>query len=142
MIVVVIVAILASVVYPAYTESVRKTKRAEARGILMQIMQQQERNYSQKNTYVDFDASTASTKGFTFYTGGAPRGSSYEITAAACANSTIQNCVILTATPASDAKNADIKASNFSDPKCDKLTLNSAGVRGATGTAGTQECWK
>ena len=43
MIVVAIVAILTSVAYPAYTSSIIKGKRAEARAALTELMQQQER---------------------------------------------------------------------------------------------------
>ena len=141
MVVVVVIGILAAIAYPSYQESVRKTRRADAQGALMQIMQQQERNYSQQNTYVDFTAATALTKGFRYYTGDSP-GGYYEITAAACPNSTIVSCIILTATPGKDATNSTIKATNFSDPKCDKLTLTSQGVKGKTGTGSLQDCWK
>ena len=43
MITVAIIGILAALAYPAYTDSVRKGKRAEARAALRNLLQQQER---------------------------------------------------------------------------------------------------
>jgi type IV pilus assembly protein PilE len=51
MIVVAIVAILASVAYPSYLESVRKSRRAEARAQLMETAQYMERFYSQNDSF-------------------------------------------------------------------------------------------
>ena len=66
MVTVAIIGILAAVAYPAYTDQIRKAKRAECRSGLMQSMQQQERYYTQFNTYVAFatGATTAKTKAF------------------------------------------------------------------------------
>ena len=133
MIVAAIVAILASVAYPSYQDSVIKTKRAEARTALMQIMQQQERFYSQNNTYSVF--SKASPNNFKWYSGESAAGSSYEISAAACTDDTISNCVLLTAKPGT----ANVNAS-YVDTKCGDLMLTSTGVKSASGTA--TNCWK
>jgi type IV pilus assembly protein PilE len=51
MIVVVIVAILATIAYPNYREFVARAKRNEAKAALLQIAQNQERFYLQNNTY-------------------------------------------------------------------------------------------
>lgn len=66
MITVAIIAILASIAYPTYTEQIRKGRRAECRSGLLQSMQQQERYYTQFNQYVAFEkgAGTAKTKSF------------------------------------------------------------------------------
>jgi type IV pilus assembly protein PilE len=83
MITVAIIGILAAVAYPAYTDQIRKGKRAECRSGLMQSMQQQERYYTQFNTYVLFDwhATTAKTKAFS---GDALAGSACELQAVKC----------------------------------------------------------
>jgi len=52
MVVVAIVGILAAIAYPSYTESVRKSKRAEAKAALLSGAQALERFYSANNTYV------------------------------------------------------------------------------------------
>src|SRR3954464_1266140 len=46
-----IVAILASIAYPAYREHVQRGRRAEAKAILMEMAQFMERHYSQTNSY-------------------------------------------------------------------------------------------
>ena len=51
MIVVAIVAILAAVAYPSYLESVRKSRRAEARAQLMETAQYMQRFYSQNDSF-------------------------------------------------------------------------------------------
>lgn len=133
MIVVAIVAILAAVGYPSYQDSIVKTKRAEGRAALMEIMQQQERFYTQNNAYFPFDSTTADNK-FKWYSGDGATGSSYEIKAAACTGDDIANCVMLTAMPGTAKVNAGYK-----DPKCGDLTLTSTGVKAASGTA--TNCW-
>lgn len=52
MIVVAIVAILAAIAYPSYLESVRKSKRAEARAQLMEAAQYMQRFYSQNDSFL------------------------------------------------------------------------------------------
>ncbi|RST56823.1 type IV pilin protein [Variovorax sp. MHTC-1] len=51
MIVVAIVAILASIAYPSYVESVRKSRRAEARAQLLEAAQYMQRFYSQNDSF-------------------------------------------------------------------------------------------
>jgi Tfp pilus assembly protein PilE len=53
----------------------------------------------------------------------------------ACASESIQNCVLLIASPVGSGGNG-----GFTDPDCNVLSLTSAGVRSATGTLGDQ-CW-
>jgi type IV pilus assembly protein PilE len=132
MMVVVVVAILAAVAYPSYQEAVRKAKRAEGRAALMELMQQQERYYSQKNTYIEFSSTStdANEKRFKWHSGDSPQSSAYEIYGAACADD-ISNCVILTARPGTD------KVSRYVDNKCGELTLSSTGKKTAVGN----DCW-
>lgn len=51
MIVVAVVAILAAIAYPSYVESVRKSRRAEARAQLMETAQYMQRFYSQNDSF-------------------------------------------------------------------------------------------
>jgi type IV pilus assembly protein PilE len=50
-IVVAIVAILATIAYPSYQDSVRKSRRADAKGVLMEAAQWMERFYTENNRY-------------------------------------------------------------------------------------------
>jgi type IV pilus assembly protein PilE len=58
MIAVAIVGILASIAYPAYVDQIAKGKRSECRSGIAQTLQQQERYFSQFNTYVSISATT------------------------------------------------------------------------------------
>lgn len=51
MMVVAILGILAAIVYPSYTEYVRRAQRAEARSQLMAAAQLMERNFTMNNSY-------------------------------------------------------------------------------------------
>lgn len=133
MIVVAIVAILAAVAYPSYQDSITKAKRAEGRAALMEIMQQQERYYTQNNTYFAFTSTTADSK-FKWFSGDSAAASSYEIKAEACTGDTIVNCVMLTAMPGTANVNASYK-----DTACGNISLTSTGVKKASGTA--TNCW-
>ena len=136
MITVAIIAILAAIAYPAYTDQIRKGKRAECRSGLLQSMQQQERYYTQFNQYIDFakGAATAKTKAFS---GDSLATSACNIEAVKCTSGTttieLNQCVEL---------QANILAGN--DP-VSQLYLTSNGDKGCTynGTRVTNEkqCW-
>lgn len=134
LIAVAIFGILASLAYPSYQYGVRKAKRAEARAVLMELMQQQERFYLQHTRYIVFSsASTAADeKKFKWFSGAAAKSSAYEIDASACNGDTIAHCVLLTATPGT--ANVD---SAYRDPECGALSLSSAGVKLPAGRG----CW-
>lgn len=53
MIVVVVIAILATIAFPSYQESIRKSRRAEAKTALLQAAQILERCFTEFNTYID-----------------------------------------------------------------------------------------
>ena len=137
MVVVAIVGILAAIAYPAYTNSVLKGKRSEGRAALVGLMQQQERYFTQNNTYVSFAVSATSGTDFSGNTitpvpfrttsGDNNTSGNYNLSAAACSGATLQTCVIVTATPI------------FSDPAVQSLTLQSTGAKGCT--TGASICW-
>lgn len=135
MAVVVIIVILAMIVYPSYQEAIRKGKRTEGRAALMQLLQQQERYYSNHNSYIKFSlaSSDEDEKKFKWFSGETAKSSAYEIKAEPCKDDTIQNCVQLIATPGTDAVE-----SNYKDPDCGELTITSTGVK----TANRTDCWK
>ena len=132
--VVVIVGIFAAVAYPSYLSSVRKTKRVEGKAALMQIMQQQERYYSQNNTYIAFTPASTNQneKYFKWYSADKPSSSSYEMSAEACPDEAIQTCVKVTAKPGTIKVN-----SAYTDSDCGNLTFTSTGVKSADG----KNCW-
>ena len=109
MITVAIVALLASIAYPAYLDSVLKGRRAEGRSALLNLLQQQERFYTQTGIYMSFaqeatgpngtiriagDPSNTGGQTIPFKTqsgdGGLGTGA-YQLSAAAC---TGRNCMV------------------------------------------------
>ena len=128
MIVVAIIAILASIVYPSYTSHVDSSRRSEGASALLTIASQQERFYTANSIY------TSDIEGaWNDATLPAPDNMSqtglYTITAAT-ANSGAT--YVLTATPVR------------TDAQCGNLTLTNTGVRGISGGDGTltvADCW-
>ncbi len=139
MIAVAIVGILAAVAYPAYTDSVRKGKRAEARAALMDLLQQQERYMTQMNTYETFDAGAPGAlpfKGFSSPNGSLGE-SSHLLGARLCqavggTSPTKRDCIEVFAQP---------QAGVFSDPQITSMAIDTMGRRTCTGTL-TERCWK
>ncbi len=139
MIVVAIVAILAAVAYPAYTDSIRKGKRAEARAALMNLLQQQERYLTQMNTYEPFAAGTPGTLPFKAYsaTDGTSAQSSHLLGARLCQKigadtPTKRDCIEVFAAPQDGV---------FSDPQVSSMAIDTQGRRTCTGT-NIDRCWK
>jgi type IV pilus assembly protein PilE len=115
-----VVGILASIAYPTYTSSVRKTRRAEAEAELVNRAQQMERYFSANATYVG---------GFV---GNPPAG--YTLTA---------TNVTATGYTLRATRTVDEKASQLDD-QCGDLTFTSTGVRGIVNQNSgltANDCW-
>ena len=138
MITVAIIGILASVAYPAYTDSVRKGRRAEARTALVNLLQQQERYLTQINTYAAFAAGAPGNLPFKAFSSadGQQAQSSHSLGARQCqavggVTPTIRDCVEVFAVP----------RGSFTDAPVGTITIDTQGRRGCTGTDQTR-CWK
>ena len=136
----VIVAMLLALAVPAYHAHLVRAKRVQAQATLLKLMQQQERYYSQNNTYLAFSAASqdAPDPQFQWWSGdeaeeGAVR-SAYEIDAMACPDLAITQCVLLRARPGTARVDQQ-----FRDADCGVLTLRSTGERGSGGPAA--RCW-
>lgn len=154
MIVVAIIGLLASIAYPAYTDSVLKGRRAEGRAAVAQLLQQQERYITQQNCYLGFTTNsstgvaTASSPGtacggvtpasvpFKTFSGDTLSSSHYIMSAGACpagaGTLSIADCVQVIATP--------VKA----DPAVGSLQMTSTLTKTCTGTAASSNpkiCW-
>ena len=139
MITVAIVGILASIALPAYTDSVLKSRRAEGRTALLDLLQQQERYMTQRNTYLAFTtntgtgATTPSGAPFKVFSGDSLGNSAYILSADQCPDGTgtiaINNCVRVIATPVKTDADANV------------LRITSTGSKDCTGTKPTV-CWK
>ena len=97
MIVVAILGILGAIAYPQYNQYVTRARRNDGIATLLQVMQQQERFFTEQLTYtIDL-----ATLGYTVGGGGrvATENGHYLVSAAICAGETIDRCVMLTAEP-------------------------------------------
>ncbi|MBU0500092.1 MAG: type IV pilin protein [Gammaproteobacteria bacterium] len=130
MVVVAIVAILASIAYPSYVEQARKARRTDAQVFLMEVANRQEQYLLDRKSYTN----NTTQLGYSANPAVSPEG--YYSVAAAIAGCGAAPCYLLTATPISGKAQA-------SDSKCTTLTLNSQGVKEATGSGSDPdtECW-
>jgi type IV pilus assembly protein PilE len=154
MIVVAVISILGAIAYPAYTSSILKGKRAQARTSLAELLQQQERYMTQRNCYLGFTivsgvatasaptpstacgGVTATSVPFKTFSGDSSATGAYTMTADACPSGSttmsIAECVRVVATPVKP------------DPEVAVLRMTSTGVKDCTGTASSTNpslCW-
>src|ERR1700761_1299116 len=106
MAVLLIVAVLSAFAYPSYREAKLKSMRAEGRSALLQLMQQQERYYTEHRRYrfsSDEDGGDPDKQGggngFRWFSGASASGSAYRLEAEAC-ESEEASCLLLRAVPA------------------------------------------
>lgn len=127
MIVVAIIGVLAAVAIPAYQQSVRSGGRAEAQSLLLQVAANQERFYSDNNSY-STNANPLSSPAVATITSEAGL---YQVAVAACGGGAIANCFVATATP----------QGNQAVDSCTTLTITNTGLKGATGDT-VANCWR
>jgi len=98
MIVVVIIGIISAIAMPSYTNYVRESRRAEAMTLISQVISAQERFYIEQRTYT----ADLTDLGFASAANLATEADWYTVSAAACAGSTLADCVLVTATAQND----------------------------------------
>lgn len=126
MIVVVVIGVLAAIAYPNYQQYQLKAGRSDGHAKLTQVMQMQERLYSQNQTYSTDLGAGANTAVLSDE-------QRYSITAEACAAGTpLARCVRLVAT----AINQQV-----ADTQCGNLILTSRGEKLISGTGTRESCW-
>lgn len=139
MIVVVIIAILASIAVPAYTSSVRKSRRTEAKTALLDLAAREERYYATQNVYADTPAALQ-------YGSGAwpvPVGSYYSISSVtssapvASPTNTTPGTYTLQITPTAGSP-------QLQDTACQTFQLDQTGKQSsqdASGSDSSTTCW-
>jgi type IV pilus assembly protein PilE len=131
MIVVAIVAILASVSVGAYRRYTLRANRTEARIALLSIQAGQEKYFLQNNTYATDIATLIAAPpaglGLNLTAGGATPSNLYTVSFTAAAATTYTVQAVATGTQAQD------------DANCRILTINDAGLRTPADSTG---CWK
>lgn len=121
MIVVAVVAILASIALPSYNDSVRKSRRAQAKADMVEYAQLAERHFTSNGTYAGFNTSL-------------PTQSPRE------AGSTARYRLGYTATGSAFTITATPESSQSAD-RCGTLTINQTGQKTKSGSAPLSECW-
>ncbi len=106
-----IISILIAIVIPNYNNYVVQTRRSDGVAMLLGVMQQQERYFTERLTY------TGDLTQLGFVANPLSEYSHYQISASNCATETLQTCVLLIATPRGVQSGDSI------------ITLNSRGVR-------------
>ena len=143
MITVAIIGILAAIAYPSYQDSILKGRRAEGRTALLNLLQQQERYYTQTGSYLSFgegasgsngaNASASSGVSIPFKTTSGDSSTSYvyKLKADACTGFALTECVFLSAVP------------QRTDTAAGTLTVTSAGVKYCDGAKKDvpKVCW-
>jgi type IV pilus assembly protein PilE len=136
MIVMVIIALLVAFAYPGYLGFVVKARRAEAQVALLELMQKQERYYTQHNRYLAFSAGASGPDEahFKWWSGSKAASSAYELRGRACADQPVARCIVIEAIPGTDRVD-----STFKDGECETLTISSVGEHTASGDG--KGCW-
>lgn len=140
MVVVAIVAILASFIYPSYQEHLIKSKRAAAQSFMLSVANKQEQILMDLRCYVpvaanaDFPNDPSNASPGLNMTVPTDVSSHYSIVVNASACPVVgAPTYSITATPTSPAQ--------LQDTKCAILTLNQAGQKGISGTGSVENCW-
>jgi type IV pilus assembly protein PilE len=123
MITVAIVAILAAVGYPSYTQHVARSKRAAAQSVMQTVLSRQEQYMLNARSY----ATTLAQLGVAVPT---EVSASYTITVATDAGPP----------PTHSVQAAPIGSQASADAKCGTLTLSSTGARTQSGAS--TDCWR
>lgn len=127
MVVVAVIAILASVAYPSYQDSVRKSRRAQAKADMVELAQRYERFHTVNNRYDGFWAGAFGSANAAVNSPSTGGTVAYRITSVAAVNS-----FTLTAAP---------QGNQQKDTRCGTLTLTNTGVKGENGTGALSDCW-
>jgi type IV pilus assembly protein PilE len=141
MVVVVIVAILASIIYPSYQQHLIRSKRAAAESFMLSVANKEEQILLDLRCYVPVAANADFPND--------PTNANPGLNLAIPLNvSDHYNIVVVGACPLNAAPNYTITATRASaaqlkDTRCGDLTLNQAGAKGIINANGgsVQECW-
>jgi len=137
LIVIVILAVLAAAAMPTWQQHVISSRRNEAQAMLLKLMLQQERYFTEHGTYIAFSSSSADfeERQFRWWSGSRAADSGYEIEGKACDDQPIEQCVQLIATAGTA-----VVDDNYRDDECREMKLTSIGEKLSAGTRA--ECWR
>jgi type IV pilus assembly protein PilE len=124
MIVIAVLALLVGIGYPSYQDQVRKSRRAEGMGELLELAERMERFYTDRETYAGATLGTAATNIYPTTTDGGY----YTLSIVS------QDAVAYTVSAAPTTKAKQNK------DKCGTFTITSLGVKTVSGSLGATQC--
>lgn len=134
MIAVAIVGILAAIAYPSYQDSVRKSRRADAKAVLLEGAHWMERFYTENHRYDQDRSGTAIAGLFPTSLKTSPLDGATKYYDIALNPAATQNSFTLRATPRATA--------GQDRDRCGALTLTHTGEKNVLGAGATvDECW-
>jgi len=132
MIVLAIVVILVTVALPSYRDYVLKSNRSLAEGVLLEVAGRQEQFFVNNNQY----ATLLTQLGYSATTVGLNQERE-----TGAAGSGVYNLSFSAASATAFTAQALPTGGQADDVKCATLSLTHLGVKGATGTGSTADCW-
>ena len=137
MIVVLVITILTVIAVPSYTSQVRKSRRTEAKSMLLDLAAREERYMATNGVYT----SSATALGFSSF----PQLTASNYYSIAAPNTTLATLSSATAAaiPATYTLQANTNGTQVKDTECATFTLTSAGVQTSVNSGGTAttDCW-
>jgi type IV pilus assembly protein PilE len=136
MVTVVIISIITAIAYPSYRDNVNRSKRADARALLLENAQFMERFFTENNSYSQSNAAVPVAPVLPNLV--SPRGAT-----GARVNYNISFRALPALSQTTFAIQA-IPANSMSSDKCGTFTLNQLGQRGTVGNSGgmtSETCW-
>ncbi len=127
-VVIAIVAILVAIALPSYQDSVRKSKRGQAKADLTELAQRAERFHTVNNTYVGFWANVPLAEQVSPRTPGSTPAYAIDVGPVDPTATTYT----LTATP---------QGGQLADTRCLALSINQLGTKDKTGSGTVADCW-
>jgi type IV pilus assembly protein PilE len=133
MVVIAIIGIIAGIAYPSYQNSISKSRRADATGVLTSFANAMERRFTETGRYTGAAGTSAAptnTGAPWIFSAKSPIDGTttyYNLTISAASASTYTLSAIPSGVQAND--------------KCGTLTLTNTGVRGQASGLTTAECW-
>ena len=137
MIAVAIIGILMKLAYPAYTNSVKKSRRSDAKTALLDLAQREERYMATANQY------TTSAPALGYSSGTLTTAAPMNILSGNTAFYQLSVVVPTTGSVTSFTATATRTGAQVSDTQCGDLTLTNTGLQGVAGgaTGTVADCW-